>query len=63
MKRYDPVAGPTIQQAARALVQKANEINEDVVGNFNDIDMIAHPGDDPLDIENNYHFLHKLREV
>lgn len=47
MKRFDPVAGPTIEAAAADLVDRANKLGEDIVGDFNDIDVIAHPGDDP----------------
>ena len=54
MKRFDPVAGPTIEQAAEQLVAHANEVGENVVGDFNDIDVIARPGDDPQSLVDFY---------
>ncbi len=45
--RYTPEAGTTINRSAEEMVVLANETNETVKANFNDIEITANPGDDP----------------
>ena len=51
MATYDPPAGTHIRRACAESVKLANECNEPVPIKFNDIDLIANPGDDPSALE------------
>lgn len=54
MAIYRPMAGSTIDEAAREMVALANEFGETVEAKFNDLPVRAEPGSDPLAIAGAY---------
>lgn len=54
MMRLD-VPATSLLRAAELLAEFANEVGEEVVAEFNDIDVFAEPGDTPAKILVQYH--------
>lgn len=54
MMTYEPMAGDTIDHACREMVRLADEFGGPVEAKFNDLRVIAEPGDDPSILADGY---------